>query len=71
MTDCRDTISDVNFGFSHVVDAQVAMKWKNSGDFSTEWVVGVHNLFNRAYYQPFYDSLQPCRGLFTSLEVDF
>jgi hemoglobin/transferrin/lactoferrin receptor protein len=70
-TSCRDSVADVNFPFASVIDAQVAFDWKATSDLRAQWVVGVKNIFDRAYYTPFYDSLQPCRGVFTSLQFDF
>lgn len=67
----RDTINDVYFSPFHVADAQVAFDWSGSDAQRTQLIIGVKNVFNKLYEQPFFDQPQPGRGLFAALQVDF
>ena len=67
----RDTVNKVNFPAWHEADVQVAFQMKGSTLRRTQWVIGVKNIFNTLYNQPFFDQPQPGRGIFTSLQVDF
>lgn len=67
----EDTVNHVKFAPFHEADAQVAFEWEGSALRTTQLVVGVKNVFDTLYHQPFFDQPQPGRGVFASLQVDF
>lgn len=67
----EDTINRVKFAPFHVVDVQVAFEWERNATRSAQLVLGVKNVFNTLYDQPFFAQPQPGRGAFASLQMDF
>jgi outer membrane receptor protein involved in Fe transport len=53
------------------VNAQLSFNLCSGEYLEGKWIVGVSNLFNKAYRQPFFDQLQPERGFFTSVQIGF
>jgi hemoglobin/transferrin/lactoferrin receptor protein len=52
-------------------DVQISTVLKTSSVEKIQWIVGVKNIFNRLYEQPFMQYYAPGRGIFTSLNVEF
>ncbi len=67
----EDTINRVKFAPFHEASAQVAFEWDGSTFQRTQLILGVKNVFNTLYNQPFFDQPQPGRGVFAALQVDF
>lgn len=67
----HDTVNSVRFPAYHIVDTQVAMELATPSSTRTQFVLGMKNIFNSLYSEPFFDQPQSGRGIFTALQVDF
>lgn len=67
----HDTVDGVYFPSFNVTDVQFAFELATPHNTRTQLLIGVKNIFNTLYSQPFYDQPQAGRGIFTALQVDF
>jgi len=70
VTSSYDSLANVYFSAFHVADLQVAFKCERT-KVDTQLIVGIKNIFDKKYYEPFMSNAQPGRGLFAALQADF
>ena len=66
-----DSLNDIRFGGFTTFDAQVNFGIKTSTRVDATFIIGLKNIFDRAYREPFFTGYSPGRGVFAALQVDF
>lgn len=66
-----DSLNDIRFGGFTTFDAQVNFGIKTSTCVDATFIIGLKNIFDRAYREPFFTGYSPGRGVFAALQVDF
>ena len=66
-----DSLNDIRFGGFTTFDVQVNFGIKTSTRVDATFIIGLKNIFDRAYREPFFTGYAPGRGVFAALQVDF
>jgi hemoglobin/transferrin/lactoferrin receptor protein len=67
----RDTLSNVSSPGFVVWNLQLTVQLATDKHLDGSLIIGVNNLFNTVYYEPFFGDPQPKRGVFTSVQVAY
>lgn len=66
-----DSLNDIRFGGFTTFDVQVNVGIKTGTRVDALFILGIKNILDRAYREPFFTGYAPGRGVFAALQVDF
>ena len=67
----HDSLNNTNFGGFSYFDVQVTFGLNTDTRADAQFIVGVKNIFDKPYREPFFNGFAPGRGVFASIQVDF